>query len=206
MSSREVTVLLPTDFSPLERILLTANGNVQRILSSFHNSTVTVKIIKNNQLAESDERVPNGTVVFDREVNLLCKNKVRCNATSLVKISNPEYLKLVLEQKVGIGQLFSRYLNVLPEFKLLKVGKSESSFWRDYSLSCPGIECILREVFPLSVFEIEAEACSETDGPASSAAIEIPRRGTPPVPIGVDRHDQDPKLQKVNGWSAYGSL
>ena len=33
MSYKETLILFPDEFTPLERILLTANGNVQRILS-----------------------------------------------------------------------------------------------------------------------------------------------------------------------------
>ncbi|KAJ3229951.1 hypothetical protein HDU81_004908 [Chytriomyces hyalinus] len=49
MSLRETSISLPKEFSPLERILLTANGNVQRILSAFYNMPITVKILKNEK-------------------------------------------------------------------------------------------------------------------------------------------------------------
>ena len=53
MSSNETRLVFPPQdnyYTPIERILLTANGNLQRILSAYFNATVTVDIIYNNQL------------------------------------------------------------------------------------------------------------------------------------------------------------
>ena len=40
---------LPDGFSALERILLTANGNVERLVSSFYDETVTTCIVNNHK-------------------------------------------------------------------------------------------------------------------------------------------------------------
>ncbi|KAJ3292995.1 Transgelin-3 [Borealophlyctis nickersoniae] len=149
MSSKETTVILPPGFSPLERILLMANGNIQRILSAYYNSTVTVDIAHNNRVEEESDET---TTVFSREVTLSSVHQVCCRAVSKVTIKNPEYLRLIEEQQVGIGQLF-RYLNVLPEFDLLRVGRTPELFWREYELKSEGILCSIREEFPDNVFD-----------------------------------------------------
>ena len=55
------------DFTPLERIAITATGNLQRIISSFYNCPVTVQCVKNEKVASG---------VYDREVEIsvLMKN------------------------------------------------------------------------------------------------------------------------------------
>ncbi|KAI8801360.1 hypothetical protein BJ742DRAFT_837723 [Cladochytrium replicatum] len=151
-SSRETTTTLPPGFSPLERILLTANGNVQRILSAYFNSTVKVQIIYNvlkDPGPGALERLP---VCFKREVDIICREKVCCHATSTITISNAAYVSLVTEKGVGIGQLF-RYLNMLPEFELLDLGRNEKGFWRRYVLCSEGISCEILEEFPHDLFD-----------------------------------------------------
>ncbi|KAJ3249812.1 hypothetical protein HDU77_007420 [Chytriomyces hyalinus] len=162
-----------------ERILLTANGNVQRILSAFYNLPITVKILKNEktfptakkntltldplpQLPDSEIASPESPTQpqilaeFDRKVEILCNNRVVCTATSTVTLCNAEYLRLIDQEKIGIGQLF-RYLNILPDFELIRVGRDESgdNFWRVYSLSSgDNVHCVLKEVFPKNVFSM----------------------------------------------------
>ncbi|KAJ3046504.1 hypothetical protein HK097_000805, partial [Rhizophlyctis rosea] len=105
MSSRETTTLLPDTFSRLERVILMANGNVQRILSAYYNSTVTVDILSNEKI-DVDANMNSRETIFKREVNLVCLNQICCNAKSTVTITSSEYLRLIEEQQVGIGQLF----------------------------------------------------------------------------------------------------
>ncbi|KAJ3227286.1 hypothetical protein HK099_002650 [Clydaea vesicula] len=154
MNSREISISLPKGFTPLERILLTANGNVQRIISSYYNSPVTVEIIS-NQLKNSSNT--DSVNVYEREVNLHCMNNICCNAVSTIKVSNEDYIDLIENQKVGVGQLF-RYCNLLPEFVLLNVGKNEEKkiFFRFYILKSNGIEINIKETFPLNVFEFSS--------------------------------------------------
>ncbi|TPX69978.1 hypothetical protein SpCBS45565_g02034 [Spizellomyces sp. 'palustris'] len=172
MSSRETTLILPSDFSPMERILLTANGNVQRVLSAYYNSTVSVDIIHNELI--SDESASNAETesVFRREVNLCCLNQICCNAKSTVTITDPEYLRLILEQQVGIGQLF-RYLNILPEFELLQVGRTVHSFWREYDLRSNGVNCRIREEFPLGVFNLQGTETATSTNPVCIQTSEV---------------------------------
>ncbi|KAJ3103358.1 hypothetical protein HDU97_010196 [Phlyctochytrium planicorne] len=202
MSSRETAIRLPDIFSPLERILLTANGNVQRILSAYHNAPVTISIIENTERlvntatkgkkrarkpsnpkdhkhhkgesfnSNSHQKLESGKevdetedaedaeaisplslppiswihedlqrwgcemeeieiqmeeakdggnkkprrkvlAVFDRLVDIMVLNRVACKAWSVVTLSDEKLLQLVVDDKVGIGQLFRLILQVL---------------------------------------------------------------------------------------------
>ncbi|KAJ3320619.1 hypothetical protein HDV06_005137 [Boothiomyces sp. JEL0866] len=144
MALTETNTVLSGDFSPLERICLTANGNLQRILSSYFNSKVSVEIVKNEK--------SNGTnLVYGRVVNLICQGTTLCVAESTISISDGKIIELIESNTVGIGQLF-RYLNLLPEFVLLDVGRTLSGFWRVYLLKSPGIVCEIKETFPDDLF------------------------------------------------------
>jgi hypothetical protein len=96
------------------------------------------------------------TNVFDREVLLLCGTKEFCRATSEIQILREDHLRLVVENRVGLGQLF-RYLHVLPDFELLNMGRLESGgLWRYYRLSAEeaGIICLIREEFVANLFQL----------------------------------------------------
>lgn len=71
-SPRQTCSVLPPGFTPSQRILLTANGNVQRILSSYYNTSVTVDIIKNQKIKETIKEIQ-----YDRQVELWCMDKVQ---------------------------------------------------------------------------------------------------------------------------------
>ncbi|KAJ3171380.1 hypothetical protein HDU87_008338 [Geranomyces variabilis] len=191
MSSRETSNVIPEGFSPLERIMLTANGNVQRILSAYHNAKVTVEILGNelvssSSLPESSEwdQLQSSPVVYERKVLLVIGSKtsfnnfllfeylekICCTAYSTVVIRDAKYLRLIVDEHVGIGQLF-RFLSVLPEFALKDAGRGMPSrgdefnttpnsvedkegFWRTYTLESAGITCTINEVFPGDVFAL----------------------------------------------------
>ena len=146
MSSRETQVTLSGEFSPLERILLTANGNLQRIISAYFNSKVTVKIIQNECVSEC---MP---MKFQRSVELVCDGKVKCVADSSLAVSDPEIASLIVNDRIGIGQIF-RHLNILPEFELLQVNKTPKGLERVYTLSISGMKSTIKESFPNDVFE-----------------------------------------------------
>ncbi|KAG0210101.1 hypothetical protein BGX33_005131 [Mortierella sp. NVP41] len=138
---------LPDGFTGFERILLTANGNLQRLISAYFNEVVTVTIVENKEVPLLPTDGPDVLARFQREVNLLCNNKIFCNAKSQVLIKDQKVHDLVVKDGVGIGQIF-RYLDRLPSFDLHGLGRTERTFWREYSLRIPGVDCRLLEVFP----------------------------------------------------------
>ncbi|KAF9109090.1 hypothetical protein BGX27_008017 [Mortierella sp. AM989] len=152
MSKRDTSLTLPDGFSGFERILLTANGNLQRLISAYFNKTVSVEILENTQVPLKTDEDPSVIARFQREVNLLCNNKIVCNAKSQVLIKDQEVYDLVVDKGVGIGQIF-RYLDKLPSFELHGLGRTEKAFWREYSLKIKGVDCRLLEVLPSSLFD-----------------------------------------------------
>lgn len=77
-SAFETTVILPGDFTGMERVVLTANGNLQRILSAFHAAPITVEVRKCQQVDRC---------TFDREVDLMLRDKVgRCLRCCLIAL------------------------------------------------------------------------------------------------------------------------
>ncbi|KAI9140547.1 hypothetical protein BKA69DRAFT_1079537 [Paraphysoderma sedebokerense] len=112
------------NFTGLERILLSANGNVQRILSAYFNAPVNITLLQ-NQYNKSTNSI-------ERKMKLECLGRTICIASSSVSITNPEYLAKLVDTDIGIGQFF-RYLNCLPKFTLQSVGKSYSAFEFPYS-------------------------------------------------------------------------
>ena len=132
------TFQLPHYFNALQRILLTANGNLQLIFSSYHNSPVTITVLKNNYTAD---------LYYDRCVTLNCKGKLLCTATSKVWTLSKEAKVAVESEKIGIGQLF-RFLNILPVFQMIDCGLKENEvMWRSYILSSIHLKCEIYEEF-----------------------------------------------------------
>ena len=131
---------LPDSFAPLERVLLTANGNLQRIISSYYNCTVTVRLIHNRNVAGRPG-------AFDREVRLYCRGQDFCTAVSEVEITDAAMLQAVASGRVGLGQLF-RAFNVLPTFELEECGRRDcGGIWRRYALRGCGVSCRITEYF-----------------------------------------------------------
>ncbi|CAG8736979.1 2174_t:CDS:2, partial [Dentiscutata erythropus] len=141
MSLRETNISLPNEFSGLERICLTANGNLQRVLSSWFNKPVIVQLIKNVSVPichqKSSEHSNPILQKYDREVNLICESKVVCNAISEVIIHDSFVLDLIMNKGVGIGQLF----------------RTATTWWREYTLKIIGVECKIKEYFPNGMFK-----------------------------------------------------
>ncbi|RHZ74135.1 hypothetical protein Glove_227g69 [Diversispora epigaea] len=186
ISSRETSLLLSDEFSGLERICLTANGNLQRILSAWFNKPIKIEIIKNIPIDNIDNNDDNNTINdklnnniernkyennennnnsnnhinnnspilkrYEREVALVCENKVVCSAFSDVIVRDDKILNLIENEGVGLGQLFS-YFNKSPSFRLLQVGRNDQIWWRVYNLEIKGVECEIKEVFSNNLFE-----------------------------------------------------
>jgi chorismate-pyruvate lyase len=154
MGWRATSVRLPDCFSPLERIVLTANGNLQRIVSSFYNAPVAVVIVQNDRRAGQLSSSDSDLLCFDREVHLTVAGRVFCVARSEIFLGTERLRALVERDRIGIGQLF-RHLSLLPEFTLLEAGKAQTCFWRRYALRADGILCHIHEEFPSNLFQLD---------------------------------------------------
>jgi hypothetical protein len=138
------------NFTPMERIALTANGNLQRIFSSYYDAPIHVRVDScvrrpplhplppprqpqqqrhNNDNHDSDndnEEEDDEIAIWDRVVHLTLHNHTTlCKATSIIHVTSPSCIQLIESGSVGLGQMF-RYLNKLPTFSLLDAGRRES--------------------------------------------------------------------------------
>jgi len=162
------------NMSPLDRIALTANGNLQRIFSSFYDAPVHVHVDrcvrrKSRSSAEGVTGEFNGSMqengfkksmgsdeaIWDRSVHLSVFDQVFCKATSVITVHSNECIKIVESGEVGIGQLF-RYLDKLPTFAIIDAGRSEDEgLWRQYRLECEELTCDILEEFVPNAWMME---------------------------------------------------
>ncbi|KAJ7091346.1 hypothetical protein B0H15DRAFT_835556 [Mycena belliarum] len=162
----------PKEITGLERIALSAQGDLQRILSAFFARPIVLALIYSHTYTRRPDTslvpltLPNpcalasvsleSPIVQNRQVHLQCGGKVVCTATSTVTIHSSRCADLFIGQKYGIGQLFAK-LGTPPTFELLNVGIGGKDIekdhaggphlWRKYRLSVPEIECEILEVF-----------------------------------------------------------
>jgi len=133
------------DFSPLERILLTANGNVQRIMSAYYHTPVQVRVRACRRL---------GPGRYRREVDMAAAGEPFMVATALVDVLDADLLRAIEGGSVSVGAVFRAY-DILPRFRLLAAGRSPSGgLWRTYRLSSPRIVCEIKEDFHPHLFEL----------------------------------------------------
>eukprot|EP01031_Cornospumella_fuschlensis_P032914 gene32914-39805_t len=98
-------------YTPLERIILTANGNLQRLLSAIYNAPVEVRVKKCDKIDDH---------VLNREVDLLVGDQVVCIITGEITVHDASCLPLI--HSMGVGQIF-KHLHLTPAFMLLGVGR-----------------------------------------------------------------------------------
>jgi hypothetical protein len=145
VSSREWNGLDPSSLAalygithPLDRMALTANGNLQRLVSSFYDAPVSVVVescaLRSTAESSLEERewihpesynghFSNQDQVWDRVVHLQVHDRVFCTARSEITVRDPYCQDLVQSGEIGLGQLF-RYLDILPMFTLHDAGRS----------------------------------------------------------------------------------
>eukprot|EP00559_Dactyliosolen_fragilissimus_P006793 CAMPEP_0184871254 /NCGR_PEP_ID=MMETSP0580-20130426/40510_1 /TAXON_ID=1118495 /ORGANISM="Dactyliosolen fragilissimus" /LENGTH=281 /DNA_ID=CAMNT_0027373871 /DNA_START=397 /DNA_END=1239 /DNA_ORIENTATION=- len=150
------------NISPLDRIALTANGNLQRIFSSYYDAPVHVYVDRcearikdktddSNQVNEKD--LSSGAV-WDRTVYLAVHGQNFCKANSVITVYSAECVRLVESGDIGLGQLF-RYLDKLPTFALLDAGMTkDNGLWRRYQLQCNELKCLIYEEFTSNAWTI----------------------------------------------------
>ena len=108
---------------PLDRMAVTANGNLQRLFSSYYDAPVYVVVdyCRPASSLSHPQATPSTTKIWDRRVHLMVHNTTFCTATTQIHVHDVHCQELVESGQVGIGQLY-RYLDVLPEFELHDAG------------------------------------------------------------------------------------
>lgn len=121
---------LPEEFSPLERMVLQTNGNLQRLLSAYFNVPSRVQILKNELVpcsapdttdeesspfsSEAEEEQENGSAKktrllnmrFERKILMFFGDKLAYEADSIVAVKEPQTLSLLSKHHFGLGQVF----------------------------------------------------------------------------------------------------
>ena len=118
------------NFTNMERIALTANGNLQRIFSSYYDEPVVVHVDSctrrdNNSIDSSGSSrdssaimnglcdtyqltsTPNNNedAIWDRVVYIQVHNQTIVKATSIINVHSSSCIQLIEEGSVGLGQL-----------------------------------------------------------------------------------------------------
>jgi hypothetical protein len=136
--STSISFPWPSEVTGLERIALSAQGDLQRVLSAFFARPITIQLVYSHTYVQETPSSPltpltlpcpetlaaaspSQPIVQTRQVLLQCGGKTVCTATSTVRITSPECAHLFLEEKFAIGQMF-RKLQRVPAFALLTVG------------------------------------------------------------------------------------
>ena len=144
--------------TPLERVMLTREGNLQQLFSAYYDETVNVKVdrfdrIKSSSFGALGKQCPvvhqsQILASWDREVTMSIMSHDFCKAISIVQAHSPEVVQLLDHQAIGIGQLFKK-MELRPAFTLHDAGRNEDGgVWRLYSLHCNGqVTCNIREDF-----------------------------------------------------------
>lgn len=102
VSSKNVFLRLPDAFSPTERMILQASGNLQRILSAYYNVPSHVKIIKNDVVQSTE--IPH--MQFERKIEMYFEDKFAYDAESILLVKDSNVLELIEKHKYGLGQIF----------------------------------------------------------------------------------------------------
>ncbi|RPD65836.1 hypothetical protein L226DRAFT_499978 [Lentinus tigrinus ALCF2SS1-7] len=138
-------------FTGVERIMLVAQGDLQRHLSAFFARTITIECMYTKTGPRGLGASRDNPIRQERQVQLKCGSRVLCIATSSVTVTSSECERLLLDERFALGQIF-RHLRTYPEFALLKVDAQVVNGLRElrrtYQLETEGICCEIEEVFP----------------------------------------------------------
>ncbi|EPQ50436.1 hypothetical protein GLOTRDRAFT_82351 [Gloeophyllum trabeum ATCC 11539] len=151
-TTTSVELKCPDDTTGVERIMLAAQGDLQRLLSCFFGRPISVECVSARTSPRSAPASPQHPITQDRQVQLLCSGRIVCVATSRVVLTSPECERLFLDEKFAIGQLF-RHMRVSPRFTLLDVqtrvnARGKRELERRYMLEAEGVSCDITELFP----------------------------------------------------------
>ena len=143
--------------------MLSANGNLQRLVSSYLNSHVSVTVKHSTKKSHG---------VYEREVALLAQGQEFGVATSTVTLSRDDCIDAVDRRGVAIGQMF-RHLNIMPRFTLHRFGEqADGRIWREYTLEGSGVCCRILEQLSRAIFELPPPAAAPPPAAPAPAATD----------------------------------
>ncbi|KAF8884616.1 acetyl-CoA synthetase-like protein [Infundibulicybe gibba] len=165
-TSTTVQLQCPEDTTNLERIMLAAEGNLQKLMSAFFGRPIFVDTVYAHTSPRDYPASLEHPITQSRQVDITCSSRTVCIATSVVTITSVECEQLFLEEKVAIGQLFRR-LGTPPKFSLLSARTR-----RTYTLEADGVLCEILEVFPDRDMFVLGEAWFDTPNSTATASEE----------------------------------
>ena len=98
---RQTEILLSGPFSPLERVVISADGNLQRIMSAYYNAPIQVEILNCEEIEESqfqrtvelsvlkEVSLESNTISNDNHVGVIPKDLVETNLSDKNSIVSP---------------------------------------------------------------------------------------------------------------------
>ncbi|KAF9443842.1 hypothetical protein P691DRAFT_737311 [Macrolepiota fuliginosa MF-IS2] len=128
----------PSAVSGVERIALSAQGELQRVLSAYFARPISITVVYTHTfwhpagaprefldlppspsiIAQASEETP---IIQTRQVHLVCSGQIVCTATATVRITDPSVAHFFLVENFAIGQMFRR-IEKMPKFELQNVG------------------------------------------------------------------------------------
>lgn len=172
---------------PYHRVVLTANGALQRTMSAWYQSEIKVEVIFNREIQEMISWAHPFVKQYDRRVQMSCCGEVFCVATSRIILSEQRAVDAVESGGVGIAQLF-KHFRILPRFYLTDAGAQSCpggvQLWRDYVLEGSGIECRIREDFSPNFLDLKPKQ----GYPEKDAAISRCRSNSRSNSISLEPH------------------
>ncbi|KAF9447504.1 hypothetical protein P691DRAFT_731330 [Macrolepiota fuliginosa MF-IS2] len=134
-----VSFTWPSAVTGIERIALSAQGELQRVLSAYFARPISITVVYCRTywhpapeapreplslpppqaiISQASQETP---IIQTRQVHLVCSGKIVCTATSTVRITDPTVAHFFLVENYAIGQMFRR-IEKLPGFELVSVG------------------------------------------------------------------------------------
>lgn len=157
-------------FTGSERILLLANGNLQSIVSAFHNAPVSVRTVTNRRVAEGR---------YERLVELIVRGHVFAEARSTVVLDSRELSDALEKEGLSLGPLLSKF-HILPSFTLQSAERLEGGgFSREYTLEGRGVLCAIAETFWMNPLDMppDGEGDDGAEKARPLAVMPCPRCG-----------------------------
>ena len=141
-----------SEFTPMQRVVLNANGTLHHLMSSYYNEPVATHV--NHQRLVTSECQE----THYRQVTWSIFGQEFAVAYSTICCTSSE-LNVALHAGMLVGEVFRKFA-LLPNFNLLKITKDATDvvFSREYTLCAPGLDCKVYQELQCNMFELSASA------------------------------------------------
>jgi chorismate-pyruvate lyase len=159
--------LFPPHTTPLQRLCLSASGNLQLVLRAYLNRELQFELrIHASRMTHAQATTVTRTIQLHVDGTPVC---LAHSVTTVHAVDSP-HLQAFIDGHVGIGQLFQR-LDQYPRFQLLDYAVADRDgavvydaslfgtvdfrvgMCRSYTLTTPSLSSHITELFPAHLFE-----------------------------------------------------